>query len=410
MKTKIFIISILVLNCSISLSQIKNYNYKREINGISKTWHKIILPDDIFGKVSRNLSDIRIIGITKNNDTTVAPYILRITTGLNSQDEINFKLINQSRNPKGFFYTFELPAQQNVNKLILDFKKINFDWKVTLGGSQDLKEWFTIADNYRIVSIKNNLTDYKFTTVSFPDSKYRYFRLLIQSSQDPELLTAKILKQNRVEGDFKNYTGRKIKISEDNRLKQTNIEISLPLPVPVSSVKLFLQNRYDYYRPVSIFYSADSIYTQNGWKHNFELITSGILSSLENHEFQFPNTISNKFKIVINNYDNQPLKIDSVGLSGNIYQLIARFTEDADYYLVYSNARANKPNYDIDEFIDKIPVSVYKVSLGDEQKINSAAASTSPPLFQNKAWLWSIMIIIIAVLGWFTLRMFRKND
>jgi hypothetical protein len=31
------------------------------------------------------------------------------------------------------------------------------------------------------------------------------------------------------------------------------------------------------------------------------------------------------------------------------------------------------------------------------------------PLFKNKAWLWAIMIIIILILGWFSVRMLKTK-
>jgi hypothetical protein len=29
------------------------------------------------------------------------------------------------------------------------------------------------------------------------------------------------------------------------------------------------------------------------------------------------------------------------------------------------------------------------------------------PLFENKLWLWTIMILIIGILGWFSLKMMK---
>ncbi len=71
---------LLLLVCSYSYGQIEQYNYKRELIGVSDQWHKVILTDEIFGKVSGNLSDIRIFGITANNDTIETPYLLRLTS------------------------------------------------------------------------------------------------------------------------------------------------------------------------------------------------------------------------------------------------------------------------------------------------------------------------------------------
>src|SRR5690554_1446043 len=91
-----------------SFGQMNEYNYKIELKGISEPWHKIILPEDIFGKVSKDLSDIRLYGITASNDTIEAPYILNITKEKIQQREITFRQLNTSFNDKGYYFTFEV--------------------------------------------------------------------------------------------------------------------------------------------------------------------------------------------------------------------------------------------------------------------------------------------------------------
>jgi hypothetical protein len=46
---------------------------------------------------------------------------------------------------------------------------------------------------------------------------------------------------------------------------------------------------------------------------------------------------------------------------------------------------------------------------GNEQLIEKEETPLIEPLFKNKTWLWSIMGLIILVLGWFSIRMMRKN-
>ena len=65
------------------------YNYKRELTGISEDWHRIELSNDILSKTSQNLSDIRIYGITPSKDTIESPYLLK-----NSKDKF-MKLVEE---------------------------------------------------------------------------------------------------------------------------------------------------------------------------------------------------------------------------------------------------------------------------------------------------------------------------
>lgn len=400
---------LLLLACSYSYGQIEQYNYKRELKGITGNWHKVVLPDEIFGKVSSNLYDIRIFGITAYNDTIEAPYLLRLTTEIVSSNDISFKTVNASHNEKGYYFTFEIPTNEPINKIKLDFRQQNFDWRLKLEGSQNQQEWFTVIEDYRILSIKNELTDFQFTNIIFPNSMYRFFRLFIASKENPYLMVAEVSQYELIDGDYRFYPIKKSKINEDKQAKQTEIEIDLQLPVPVSHVKIGIKDTFDYYRPVTIKFLSDSFKTEQGWKYRFNTLTSGTLNSLEVNEFKFRSTILQKLKILIHNRDNQHLTIDTIELKGYLHELVGRFTEPATYFLTYGNSKAGKPQYDIDHFTDKIPKTMTTLILGTEQAIDKEEISETEPLFKNKAWLWTIMTVIILLLGWFSLKMIRKN-
>jgi len=401
---------LLIMHCSFSYGQFVNYSYKRELNGVSDQWHKIVLPDEVFGKISKELTDIRIFGITENKDTIEAPYLLRLLADEMSSKDVLFKTLNTSHSDKGYYFTFEIPTIESINQIKLDFKQKNFDWQIKLEGSQNQSDWFTIIDNYRILSINNDITNFQFNKLIFPSSKYRYFRLLINSKQKPDLASAIITQHNITEGAYRNYTLRKFEVSENTETKQTEINIDLQMPVPISLLKIDIKDSFDYYRPVTIRYLSDSFKTELGWKYNYSTLATGTLNSIEKTAFKFSNTIVQKLKVVIYNQDNKPLTIDTLHLRGNVHELIARFTDKATYFLSYGNKIATKPNYDIDRFTDKFPTTLKALELGSELSIKKEDIQETEPLFKNKIWLWIIMGILILVLGWFTFRMMRKEE
>ncbi len=139
------------------------------------------------------------------------------------------------------------------------------------------------------------------------------------------------------------------------------------------------------------------------------MLTSGTLNSIEKNEFQFSSTTAQKLKIFIDNHDNRPLKINAIEVKGYISEVVARFTDQATYFLTYGNKNANNPNYDIERFTDKIPETLNPLDLGDELTIQKEEVMVTEPLFKNKTWLWTIMIVIILLLGWFSIKMIRKK-
>lgn len=387
----------------------EEYGYKRELKGISGQWNKLVLPDDIFGKIAQNQFDIRVIGITQTKDTIEAPYLIRRAEEKIVFKEVTAKTLNVSRNDDGFFFTFEIPTVESVNQINLEFKQANFDWMLRLEGSQNQLEWFTVTDKYRILSIKNELTDFQFTKLTFPTAKYRFYRLRIDSEEKPELTEAKISQQELTEGVFKNYPIKEIKTTENKKSKQTEIEVDLQQPVPISHVKFEIADNYDFYRTFTAMYLTDSVNTEQGWRYNYSTLTSGTLNSLEENEFKISSTTVQRLKFVIDNQDNQPLNVSSIQIEGYFHELLTRVTESASYFLVYGHENARKPNYDIARFTSTIPETVTTLELGEEQVIEKGETAKRNPLFENQLWLWAILIVAIGLLGWFSIQMLNKK-
>jgi hypothetical protein len=415
MKIRKLGICLLLTFSQVLFAQINNYTYERLLNFPENKWYSIVLPDEMFEKVSPDFSDIRVFAIVNNNskkaDTIETPYVIRTSEGTIIEKKSAFKLLNQSKNDKGYYFTFETPVKTEVNQLKLNFKQQNFDWNLVLEGSQDQQEWFSIVADYRILSIKNEATDFNYSTVNFPPSNYKYYRITLKSDVKPELSDATLLFHEHKNAYLKDHLLFAGKPAEEKRKKQTILNFALPTTIPLSYLKININEKVDYYRNFTIEYLVDSVKTGKGWIYNYNKLTSGTLNSINENLFGFNSTFLRKFRIIIDDQDNQPLHINSVLASSYVYQLYTRIsTVPATYYLVYGNKQAVKPAYDLDHFIDKIPQELAKAALGPELFIKKTPRQTVAPLFENKAWLWTLMVVLIIVLGVFSFKMMRKNN
>ena len=78
--------------------------------------------------------------------------------------------------------------------------------------------------------------------------------------------------------------------------------------------------------------------------------------------------------------------------------------------MFYGNEKALRPRYDIDHFQNKIPAELTNLTLGKEQILKGERSEVATkPLFQSKIWLWFVMVVIIGLLGWFSLKMIRNG-
>lgn len=408
LKLKIKLLTALLLGVTIVNAQTGSYKFKRNITGVNAVWHKMILPNDLYKKANAGFDDFRIFGIN-GKDTVEVPYLLKQRADQVTTHDVTFKQLNQSSATDGYYYTFESPGNNTINQINLAFKQENFDWKLNLEGSDDNQTWFSILKDYRILSIKNNVTDYQFTKLSFQDAKYQYFRIAIKSPTQPDLLEAKISKTDTIKGTYQDVKYQSFNLKNDVSSKETVIDVVLPGPVPLSFLKLNAQSDFDFYRPFKIEYATDSFKTDKGIQYNYANLYVGTISSLEKPEFNFANTITSRLKITIQNNDNKPLRLSGLEFKGNIYEIIARFDQPkAEYALYYGNEKAAAPVYEIEKFESKIPTDLTSVNIGEEQKNPAYSIKTEKPLFENKAWLWVLMALIIVLLGWFSFKMLRN--
>jgi hypothetical protein len=394
--------------CSSGYGQWSGYQYQRQLEGITDQWHKVVLPDAVFGKADTDLADLRIVGITAAKDTVEAPYLLRIKREETLRQEVDFTLLNTSRDAQGYYFTFEVPTLAAVNQVKLDFQQQNFDWRLRLAGSNDQLEWYTLTEDYRILSIRKEGTAFEFTTVNFPVAKYRYLRVFITGQEKPMLVTAQLTEQQTTAGTYRSYSPKNLVMEENTTTRQTEVTLVLPNAVPVSQLHFNVLDTFDYYRPVTVKYLTDSTKTEQGWSYNYRTLGSGTLNSLHGNTLDFrDDIILKKLKILIDNQDNQPLNIGKIEVKGYEYELVARFTQAADYALFYGNPTARQPRYDLTHFADKIPDDARPLTLDAEIALPKQGASSTGPLFRNQAWLWGIMVVIILLLGWFSFRMIR---
>jgi len=159
---------------------------------------------------------------------------LEIQEAKNEKIEVAFKIINPTRTRGINTYTFELSNQELVNNIHLDFANPNFDWRVHLEGSMDQNSWSSITHNYRIVSIKNRNTDFQYTDLSIPESKFNFYRITFPSEKKPNLRSATLEKEVKSKSSYTSYLIENPKIENDEDRKSTILELDLGRRLPAS--------------------------------------------------------------------------------------------------------------------------------------------------------------------------------
>jgi len=387
---------------AVSVAQ-DGFGFKRPIDQAPEGWARIKLPEDIFSKLEPTFDDLRIFERKSGGQPAEIPYILRRPEP-RKVTSVDFSVINSTSAEDRYFYTFDAGRKTPVNRIELKFSNPNFERSVLLEGSQDLEKWESVLKEYRILSVKNDQADFSLTTLNFPTAVFRYYRISFTSPTDPGNLSASVLRIEDNPGAVRQYEVASHKVTRDEDEKTTNIEIRLENKVPVTSVSLPVSDEGDYYRNISVTCRTG---TDASNRDLFSESEEGVISSFGSDAIEFPETVTDLLKVVVEDGDNEPLLFRQPVVSGTAYDLLVRFPSAGEYELYYSKPSATKAEYDLAHFVEKAPVDLPILALGPEKALKAVEAEPSP----SPRWmLWIAMAAAAALMLWFAMSLVRKSS
>ncbi|HEX8515917.1 MAG TPA: hypothetical protein VF868_06940 [Bacteroidia bacterium] len=405
----LFILVLLYLNCP---AQFSTYNFTRKIpKPATAGFYAIPVTPDVVSGSASGLSDLRLYDLAK--DTAEIPYLTEFTGDKTEEKAISFELINDVTKLKCCsFLTLKMDRHRSINMISLEVAENNFDKIITLEGSNDNKEWFTIKEHLRIVGFENATTDFRSTTVSFPSSEYNYFRLRFDDDSSPRITVtnAFAFENSTIKGEYDEIRAGRISGAENKKNKTSETIIELPGNYILDHIKIGTEEKEDFYRNINIYRSAGTFKTPKGEIDSWVIINSGVITSDADNIFSLHNAQAKKLKIEVINNDNRPITLNNVRLFSEKIRLVTKLPVSDDIYLAYGKKDDPAPVYDLVHFRDKIPAEL-EILNPEKEEINIPvkAAAAASPFIKNKMWLWAIMGLVILLIGYFALSMIKKE-
>ena len=407
--TKTFVLLLFSIS---GFAQIDNYTYKRKLNAVTKeNYYTIPLSPEITAHTKSNFNDFRLYTIT-NEDTTEIPYLLEMKGDKTEQSSVLFELINNVSNQKCCsFVTFKLNKKQVINTIHLDVLESNFDKIITIEGSNDNKEWFTIKEHLRIVGFDNNLTHFRSTVLQFPAAEYMYYRIKLDddASKKITISNASVFENKTTKGNYSELLIKNKAQAENDKEKTTETIIELNDNHWLSYLTIDAENKTDYYRNINIYSSNGTYNTEKGIKETWKLISSGVISSKFDNTFSLNGNRSKRLKIEVENYNDSPVLLNQLKVFSEKSSLITKLPVCEYIYMCYGKENDNAPIYDMVHFKDKIPTSLSEIAYSSEQ-VKIVSIEKKSPFIENKKWLWIAMGAVILIIGYFSLTMLKKEQ
>ncbi|GAA4327827.1 hypothetical protein GCM10023149_31490 [Mucilaginibacter gynuensis] len=389
--------SLLALQVTGVLAQ-QNFRYSAKVQQAdSAGFYSIDLQPDVLAKSNGNLADIRLM----NADSKFVPYILG--SQLPKQDVKSYivfaQVSNAAANDSLKAYVIQIPERLSINELWLKLRNTAVSRTVNLLGSDDLKNWFAIEEDVPLQETGFSRNGAYEQVLNFPASTYKYIKILINDRHKApiNILQAGIYQQEFAKQIYVELPP--VLVSQKDSAKISYISLQLKAPYPLAKLHLNIGGAKFYKRAVTVYQLAGS---------NRELVLDTVISSAGGQDL-YLSAKAAKLDIEINNEDNPPLLISGVKAYQLSENLIGYFEKGQPYYLVFGDAKASAPNYDLQAFTDSLHRQLPQLrheAVGNNP-LYKIAGEAKPSGFPS--WIiWVAIAVVLIVLITLTIKMTQE--
>lgn len=375
------------------------------------------LDEHVYENAQTSFQDLRVID---DQNLQVASIVQQISSA--PPAPLPVKIINRQTEKGRSIYTVDAGENKKYNGLQISTGSRNFSRRVTIEGSNSgvwelLREDGYVMDFSRDESAQSLKINFALTT-------YRYLRVTIFDKNDTPLTISgiELFSSEQVTNPLHEYASEITMQEEDAKLRATIVTVSLnSAKIPTSKIE-FITDNNNFHRRVKIEHcDADNNYRgymPKGavpWRCS-PLISGNIFdinidrTQAQNLSLEYPEVRTSRFQITIYNYDDRPLKIRGVKVSGYPRQLLFKREVGRSYRLMYGNEYAKAPQYDLAQLSAYLTTtSLKKLKLGKESKLEILPEISTTQNSRKPFVLWTVILIAIGFLGTLIYRLAKMN-
>ena len=369
-------------------------NAQKTIVSLSKVdttgFYAIRITPKLSSYFENEMNDIRLL----NEKNEQIPFAIRQKGG--SKNNTSFKSLSIAENSSDSNTStiiIKNTDKQNVSSFHLQIKNNNVGRIAQLTGSNDLKQWFAIAENIVLTGkISKDSTTYH-QAISFPDNNYLYFKLTILNGNKNALSIEKIFTDSIAT----------IKDNETSFIENPSCKFTQKDSGKYSIIYVSQQEAYHVFAlQLKCIYSPyvdriAEVFVGNKLAGNFSIKQDNVFTFLPEFEAE-------KFYIKINDGDNQALKITAINTFQRNTEIVAHLSKDGNYHLQIKKG-TDVPNYELAKYIDSIPLNLPSLTATSFQTITE---NIVPAKSNNKILMWLAIGVVIVVLGALTFKLTKE--
>ena len=388
------------------------------------------LDGKVYEHAAVSLNDLRVVD---DRGTEVASIVQQISSEI--RPTIPAKIINHQIEKGRSIYTVDAGENNNSNALQISTDSRNFSRRVSVEGSHS-GVWEMLRDDGYVMDFSRDETAQSLK-INFAATKYRYLRVTIFDKNETPLKISSIdlypttITKSRLKLLPTEITSQ----TQDTKFRVTIVTIKIEdLRTPNSQIEIFPEN-VDLpmlgtgYLPSKVPGTYASFYRRVEIELCFPIpefkdlrcstLTSGSIFNInidrvqaQNLTIDYPEARSGILRLKIYNYDDQPLKIRGVKVSGAPRLLLFKHDPGRSYKLMYGNEKASAPQYDLARLSPYFEVTNLKrFQLGTETKQElTSELNPNNNTQKNPLWLWAVIVIAVGFLGTLIYRLAKMNS
>ena len=376
----------------------QGFAYKAILDEVKQSgFYKITLSPEIIAKCQPGMIDLRIMDHGKQ-----VGYIIKQEEHHFAESSfIEFPIIGKVREAdKQTHITIENKTGKAITGLLLMTTNMDAKRVVNISGSNDLKEWFIIKEGVYLDNYFSPKEEERIETISLPLVNYKYFQVTILGKDilPFNIQRAGVYADNYIQGKYKEVPLPAF-TQIDSSDKKTYVQLRFKEAYMVDKVVVDVDGPKFFKRNVTLY--------QDDWASTRLPYSAYISSPVA--ELYPERWSSKKWGLVINNEDNQPLKVKTIKVFQLTQYLLTYLDAGKNYELRFGDSSARAPVYDLAFFKDSIgksPPELAVKSIVSTKRTQQITASSKD--YFSKIILWCIIVAVILLLLAFTYKMIKE--
>jgi len=414
---------------------------------VQQTLLAVPLDAEVYADSASDFRDLRLI----DNQQVETPFLLQKIAGSKT---VTKRLPVHSKKPTlkkngedGIIITLELDPDEvaNVDGLTVVTKQRDFEYAIQVQAAEDGENWQQLVDNTVIYDYSRFMT-FGNRDIELPGNSYRYFKLIVAKAVDTQESALVELTRSLEQGqelqrkeriDLRNqplhidrielwheetetvaeneqrfdYPLAKFEVSRDDDKKVTLIEIDAQW-LPLTGFELSIETP-NFSRTVEV-----QVPVQQGVETRMATIANGNIEALHFKDFlreqtklYFPEQRRQRYRLVIDDKDNPPLKLAGIKGLGPGYQLLFLPQSHRIYQLRYGASKVDMPQYDTAPIQELLRKGYQPVPARLDSEVKSIEVEEAFDFLQflnSNTFLGLVIFVMVLVLGWSLYRVSKR--